>query len=257
MTRFITTLLLLALLVFGIESFITAHQYGWWLPEMVSSYGGAIDNLFYLILGMVTFFFILTEGLLIWCVFVYSGKRDTKATFSHGNHKLELLWTAIPAVLLLVIAFSQMSTFAEIRFDSAFEKEGRQEPIARVWAAQFDWHFQYPGRDGVFDTADDIDRPFEFIVPVGQDVRFDLRSRDVIHSFFVPQFRIKQDAMPGMQVPVWFHATKEGVYDLICAELCGWGHYKMAGKIHVLEQDDYEQWLEDQRAALYTNGEED
>jgi cytochrome c oxidase subunit 2 len=80
---------------------------------------------------------------------------------------------------------------------------------------------------------------------------FRLKSRDVLHSFFVPVFRLKQDAVPGMSIPVWFEATETGSYDLICAELCGWGHYKMAGRIHVVEQDEFERWLADKRAALY------
>jgi cytochrome c oxidase subunit 2 len=79
----------------------------------------------------------------------------------------------------------------------------------------------------------------------------------VLHSFFVPAFRLKQDALPGMTIPVWFNATKTGSYDLICAELCGWGHYKMAGRVHVLEQSEFDTWLKTQREALYANGSED
>ena len=79
----------------------------------------------------------------------------------------------------------------------------------------------------------------------------------MLHCFSVPAFRLKQDAVPGMTIPVWFEATEVGSYDLICAELCGWGHYKMAGRVHVMEKDDYTAWLEGQREALYTNGAED
>src|SRR3954469_25116554 len=96
-------------------------------------------------------------------------------------------------------------------------------PTAEVNASQFDWRFRYPGADGKLGTADDIENPFEFVVPVHEEVLFILRSRDVIHSFFVPYFRLKQDAVPGMAIPVWFEATQEGTYDLVCAELCGWG----------------------------------
>lgn len=251
--RFIVSLLFLALLVFGVWSFVIADEYGWWLPENVSSYGASIDRLFYLILWLVAFFFILTEGILIWAVFVYSRKSTTKATFSHGNHKLEMLWTAIPGVLLLVIAFAQMGTWAEIKFPSQFPDV---EPLAEVTASQFDWRFRYPGADGILGTADDIESAFEFVVPVDEPVRFNLRSRDVIHSFFVPQFRLKQDAMPGMSIPMWFQAEKVGVYDLICAELCGWGHYKMAGRVRVLSRPDYDAWMAQAVEDKYSNGSE-
>jgi cytochrome c oxidase subunit 2 len=88
-------------------------------------------------------------------------------------------------------------------------------------------------------------------------VVFNLRSRDVIHSFFVPQFRLKQDALPGHTIPVWFNATEEGAYDLVCAELCGWGHYKMAGRVRVVSQTEYDQWLADLEAHWFSNGKED
>ena len=252
--RLTTTFLLTAVLVLGIWTFVMAKDHGWWLPPQHSSYGQAVDNLFYLILWMVGVFFVLTEGVLVYCVFKYSAKRDTKATFTHGNHRLELLWTFIPALLLLLIAFSQMSTWAEMKFEGGFPK---QPPIARVWASQFDWHFVYPGRDGEFGTSDDLDTAFEFVVPVDEPVVFELRSRDVIHSFFVPLFRLKQDAMPGLSIPVWFKAEKTGVYDLVCAELCGWGHYKMAGRVRVLSRPDYDKWLEDLEAHHDSNGSEE
>jgi cytochrome c oxidase subunit 2 len=252
--RFIITLLLLALLVLGVWTFVDAPNHGWWLPPNLSTFGHDIDRLFYLILWMVAFFFVLTEGILIWCVFAYSKKRDTKSQYTHGHHKLEMLWTAIPGALLLVITFTQMGTWAEIKFKGSFPQV---EPIAEVWASQFDWRVRYPGPDGRVGTMDDTESPFEFVVPVGEPVRFQLRSRDVIHSFFVPYLRIKQDAMPGMSIPVWFQAEKEGSYDLVCAELCGWGHYKMAGRLKVLSRPAYDAWLKQARTEMLSNGSED
>ncbi|MFN0244218.1 MAG: cytochrome c oxidase subunit II [Planctomycetota bacterium] len=252
--RFIATLLFLALLVLSVWTFVEAPKYGWWLPPNVSSYGGDIDYLFFLILWMVAFFLVLTEGLLVYCIWVYGAKRDTKSTYTHGSHKLELLWTAVPAVLLLFIAFSQMGAWAHIK--SADETD-HALPLAEVYASQFDWRFRYPGDDGKFGTMDDIESPFEFVVPVDEKVVFHLRSRDVIHSFFVPYFRLKQDAMPGMMIPVWFKAEKAGTYDLICAELCGWGHYKMAGRVRVVSRAEYQQWLDNAKREMFSNGQED
>jgi cytochrome c oxidase subunit 2 len=116
---------------------------------------------------------------------------------------------------------------------------------------------RYPDEEGNFNGANIIESAYDIYVPVDTAVVFNLRSRDVLHSFFVPQFRLKQDAVPGMSIPMWFEATEVGDYDLICAELCGWGHYKMAGKVHVLEKADYEAWLAGQREALMANGSED
>ena len=94
-------------------------------------------------------------------------------------------------------------------------------------------------------------------MPVDEDVVFILHSRDVLHSFFVPEFRLKQDAVPGMAIPVWFNSTKEGTYDLICAELCGWGHYKMAGRVEVVSRDEYDAWMAEQQAIVMSNGTEE
>jgi len=252
--RILTTLLLLALLGLGVWTFADAHNHGWWLPPNLSTYGPDIDRLFYLILWMVAFFFVLTEGILVWCVLAFHDKRKGKATFTHGNHKLEMLWTAVPGVLLLIITFTQMGAWARIKFSSSFPD---RPPIAEVYASQFDWRFVYPGDDGRFGTADDLENAFEFVVPVDEPVVFHLRSRDVIHSFFVPYLRVKQDATPGMVIPVWFEAVEEGDYDLICAELCGWGHYKMAGRVKVVSRPAYEAWLRSMKAKLMSNGSED
>ena len=130
------------------------------------------------------------------------------------------------------------------------------KPIAQVWASQFDWRFQYPGADGVLGTMDDFESAHDFVVPAGEPVKFILRSRDVIHSFSVPQFRLKQDAMPGMAIPVWFQVDEDrpGDYELICMELCGWGHYKMAGKVRALPRAEYDAWVADQQAQFMSNG---
>lgn len=266
--RIIVTLLFTALLVLGIWTFVDAQTfllaplpdgYSWWWPVEVSTYGEDIDFLFVLIAVMILVFFVLTEGLLVYLVFKYSGKSQEKAVFSHGNHKLEMLWTAVPAGLLLIIAFSQMSTWAAIKFRS-----GPEEVFAEIFASQFDWRFRYPGEDGRFGTPDDIESAFELVVPDDQKVVFNLRSRDVLHSFFVPKLRLKQDAVPGMTIPIWFEIDQEELaleddhsFDIICAELCGWGHYKMAGRLRVLSRQEFDAWMEEKLAEKYSNGMEE
>ena len=265
--RYLSFLLLILVPVLGVWTFVSADQYGWWFPVNVSSYGGEIDRLFNLILWMVGITFVGTEVLLAWFFFKYSRRRSDKAVFSHGNHKLEMVWTAIPAVLLLFIAFSQMGTWAKIKFTGSFPQGeySIERPIGELWASQFDWRVRYPGADGELGTVDDFENAFELVVPADTDVVFDLRSRDVIHSFFVPEFRLKQDALPGHTIPVWFRAELrpedvergESSYDLVCAELCGWGHYKMAGSVRVMRRDLFERWMAEAEARWFSNGTED
>jgi cytochrome c oxidase subunit 2 len=257
--RYLFTLLLFLVPALGVWTFVEADRWQLWFPENVSSFGGDIDWLFNVIMYMVAFTFVLTEVCLAWFVFKYSAKNDTKGAFTHGSHKLEMVWTAIPAVALLFIAFLQMGTWAKIKFEGNFPKDGqytREKPIAEVWASQFDWRIRYPGDDGVLGTVDDLERSWEFVVPVNTDVVFNLRTRDVIHSFFVPEFRLKQDALPGHTIPMWFNAQKEGVYDLVCAELCGWGHYKMSGRVTVVSKEEFEKRMSEIKAEWFSNGKE-
>lgn len=258
--RLLVTLLLLAVPVLGVWTFVDAANHEWWFPERASTFAKPIDELFNLIMWMVGITFVLTEGALVWFVWKYAKKRSDKGVFTHGNHKLEMIWTAVPALVLLYIAFAQMGTWADIKFKKNFPADGRfttEKPIAEVWASQFDWRFRYPGDDGLLGTVDDIENAFEFVVPVNEKIVFQLNSRDVIHSFFVPQFRLKQDALPGHQIPVWFEADKEGLYDLICAELCGWGHYKMAGRVRVVSKSEYDERMLAMKSAWFSNGTEE
>lgn len=238
------SLLFLFVPIFCIAIFVVAPSYGWWLPENISSYGSKVDHLFKVILVIVTIAFIGTQALLVFALFKYSS-HDGKSTFIHTHHWLEIGWTIVPAVILVFIAFYQFDTWLEIKSPKSFPKN---EPDAEVLAGQFEWRIRYPGRDAKLGTVDDIVVVNELHVPVEKDFMIRLSSRDVLHSFFLPNLRVKQDAVPGMAIPVWFHATKEGTYDLLCAELCGWGHYKMRGILTVHSASGYEQWLNDQQA---------
>ncbi len=260
--RVLWSALFLAVPVLGVGTVVTASDHGWWFPITVSSYGPDVDRLFDLILWMVAITFVLTEVLLVYCIFVYGKKRPTKALHTHGNHTLEMVWTAVPALLLVFIAFSQMGAWSDIKIDMPDGSEpgnpySPEQPLAEIYASQFDWRVRYPDEHGSFDSADVVESPYDVYVPVGTKVVLRLKSRDVLHSFFVPAFRLKQDAVPGMEIPIWFEALEPGSYDLICAELCGWGHYKMAGRVHVLPQDEFRTWLAGARAALYSNGSAD
>jgi len=252
--RVFIALLFLLVPILGVWTFVDADRWGVWFPEVVSTYGGKIDFLFNVILWMVGITFVGTEVILVWAIMRYSKDKDGSATYTHGNHTLEIVWTAIPAVLLIFVAFSQMNAWSTVKMD--FPDDGPytlDTPMMEVIAGQFDWWARYPDEQGNFKGTEVIDVSFDIYVPVDTAVVFKLNSRDVLHSFFVPEFRLKQDAVPGMSIPVWFEATKTGSYDLICAELCGWGHYKMAGRVHVVEKQEYEDWLANKRKELYAN----
>ncbi len=125
-------------------------------------------------------------------------------------------------------------------------------PLAQVTGRQFEWLIQYAGADGLIGTPDDLHTVNELHVPENEDIVLQMKSRDVLHSFFLPNLRLKQDVVPGMKQFVWFKAKKVGAYDIVCAELCGWGHYKMKGRLTVESRDDFERWMETMLAEQNT-----
>jgi cytochrome c oxidase subunit 2 len=141
----------------------------------------------------------------------------------------------------LGIDFAGVSAYESIKG----EMPAREE-IVRVTGKQFNWDVTYPGSDGAFDTADDLTLENELHVPVGTVVHVVLESKDVIHSFFVPVFRLKQDVLPGRSITAWFEATETGEYEIGCAELCGYGHYKMRAVLTVHSAVDYASWIQEQ-----------
>lgn len=247
--RVVTALLFVALVAAGVWSFAVAPARGWWMPAPVSTYGGDVDRLFTWILWIIAFFFAATILCLAWVVW-RGGRARGSGRPVHGHARLELAWTIVPAAILIALAFAQVSLWNEMQAE-----RGRVgPPFARVRAAQFEWRFTYPGPDGRFDTADDLERPYELVVPVGERIVLSLASRDVIHGFFVPAFRLKQDVVPGVTITTWFEARETGSYDLLCTQLCGFGHYQMAGKVRVVSREDYATFLAAESAARVTNG---
>ncbi len=266
----------------------------WWLPENISTYGGRIDDLFYLILYITGVIFIAVEVILVVFLIKYRGRANQKAMYTHGNKTLEIIWTIVPAILLIFMALKSQTLWSEIKNKSHIPPNAI--PI-EIFAEQFAWNIRYPGPDGHFGTIhteliskdnpfgldttndvaakDDIITQDQLHIPVGQPVHVRLSSKDVIHSFFVPVFRLKQDAVPGMWIDLWFEATKttqqmrEEVktqirqqyandpnkleeelqkvdnlnYEIACAELCGLGHYRMRGYITIHTPEEFQNWL--------------
>ncbi len=218
------------------------HWYSWWmniLPDTASTYAPKIDAMFDLILWLTLIVFLLVEGVLIYFLWKYRSKPGRKALYYHGNNRLEIIWTAIPAMILVFLAIFSNSLWSEIRSPDRFPKDA---PVIRISPRQFQWDITYPGPDGKFDTPDDINTINQLYLAVNEPVQIKLNAQDVIHSFFVPEFRIKQDAVPGMQTAVWINPTKAGDYEIGCAELCGLGHYRMKGYVHVIARDSLDRW---------------
>ncbi|MFM8578720.1 MAG: cytochrome c oxidase subunit II [Planctomycetaceae bacterium] len=239
-------LLFLAVTVFGVDVFAVAPFIDVWLPKDVSVHGKDVDSLFYFILALTGVVFIATETVLFWFIWKYdvANRGSEKATYIHGSHVVEVIWTILPAVTLLFLAIYQMNAWADVKM-----RRPVIAPTVEVVARQFEWRLRYPGRDGELGTPDDLHLVNDLHLPIDEDVLIQLKSMDVLHSFFLPNLRIKQDAVPGMKIPVWFKGTETGEYDLVCAELCCWGHYKMKGRLTLESRKDFEAWLERQYAA--------
>ncbi len=211
-----------------------------WLPENVSTFGAEIDSLLYLTYYITGAVFILVTVLMVLFLVMFRHREGRRAVYSHGNTTMEIIWTVVPAIILLVLAFMSVSTWTKVKANAPPSDFNLQ-----VTAKQFNWEILYPGPDGKFGTQDDFTVENEMHVPVNKVVRIILKSKDVIHSFFLPNLRLKQDAVPGMDILVWFEATKTGKYELPCAELCGFGHSGMLGWLYVDTPEDYEKWVKE------------
>lgn len=232
----------------------------WWFPENISAHGVGIDQQFAITLTVVAIAFVAAQIGLGYTVWKYraSAADKERATYSHGNNRLEVIWTAITALIFISLAVAGQRVWASLHFQDA--PPGTFE--IRVVAQQFQWNFHYPGKDNAFgrtdpklindgnqnfvgldDTdehaKDDIVAP-TLVVPLNRPVRIVLNSRDVTHSLWIPNMRFKQDAVPGLEIPVHFTAQKVGLYEIACAELCGQLHYKMGAKMLVLPEDEHQ-----------------
>src|SRR3990170_3781631 len=211
-----------------------------WLPENVSTFGPEIDRLFTLVYYITGAVFLLVTVVLALALLLYRRRAGRRAVYSHGNTTLELVWTIIPAIILVVISFLSQATWAKVKAHMP-----PAQVHLEVTGKQFNWEVVYPGPDGKFGTADDLKLDNEIHVPVNQVVHGKLKSKDVIHNFFLPNLRFKQDAVPGREQDFWFQVTKPGKYEMPCAELCGFGHSGMNGYLYVHTPEDYQQWLKE------------
>jgi cytochrome c oxidase subunit 2 len=242
----------------------------WWFPvDITANYGHAIDHQFMLTLVITGIIFVVAQVALAYAVWRFRDRRDgRKAGYSHGNNKLELTWTVAAAIIFIGLNLMGYHIWASVHFMGAQQGSMRVE----VWGQQFAWYFRYPGPDGKFgpvhvekvddatgnflglDRDHDPDSKDDIVtatlgIPVNQPVELILRSKDVTHSFFVRELRLKQDLVPGMEIPIHFTATRVGTYEIACAELCGLGHYKMRAFLSVMQPEDFQKWLQSMAQA--------
>jgi len=240
----------------------------WWFPDAISAHAKAYDAHFLVTLWVIGVIFVVAQALLAFVIFRYRDRGQTPSSTS-GSSTLEIVWTSATAVVFLGLAFAGQGIWAGVHLDSPDPRALRVEVLAK----QFAWSYRYAGADGVFGTVnikkidDSAGNPFGIDpadtrgrdditaailrVPAGRPVELQLKSRDVIHNFFVRELRLKQDVVPGLTIPLRFTADKPGTYEVPCSELCGLGHHQMRSSLVVMPPDEFDQWLrEEQQKAV-------
>jgi cytochrome c oxidase subunit 2 len=245
----------------GIGVFVLgARRY---LPEVASEHGAGIDvMLFYLLATTGT---LVVIGHLVLGYFVFRFSRAERASGSLPGPGAQRFWSVAPAILMSLLAEGGVLVLGIPVFGQLYTQDPPEDAVVvEVTGEQFTWNVRYPGRDGQFgrtdpalittDNALGIDRADPAAaddvldlalihVPVNRPVKVRLRSKDVLHSFFLPNHRIKQDAVPGMTIEMWFVPNREGEFELACTELCGFGHYQMRGFLRVVSDQEFQRYL--------------
>lgn len=243
-----------------------------------SDHGLKTDKMFWMSMGIITLAFIVTTFLLFYFSYKYSFSKNRVAKFYPENHTLELIWTIIPAVVMAGLVFSGWRAWSQIMSEAP-----KDAIVIEIVAQQFGWKVRYGGVDDnklgnydfkKIDNTNDLGIDFtdekslddfipgEFHIPKGVPVLMKIRSKDVLHSFNMPDLRVKMDAVPGMPTKFWFTANKttsekraetnnpEYNYKVNCAEICGNGHYAMAINFYVDEPEDFKKWYAEQKPFL-------
>lgn len=210
-----------------------------------SSYAADIDGLFNLINLIVGIWFVAAEGVLLYFIIRFRRKEGVKAQYITGEEKHHKKWVTYPHLLVIILDVVLIAGTMVVWNKVKINLPEADETI-RVISQQWAWTFVHPGPDGKLDTADDIAMIDELHVRKGTVYHFKLESKDVVHSFSVPVFRLKQDAVPGRTITGWFEPTKTGEFDIQCAEICGIGHGLMPARIMIESAADHEKWMASQ-----------
>lgn len=209
-----------------------------WFPVQASTQGKEIDTLWDVLIIASVPIFVLVTVVVCTCVIKFRqrpGEEFKDGPPIHGNTRLEVIWTAIPAIIIVGLVVFAWQTMREI------DKKPSSRMVVTVTGQQFAWSFEYPQAGGK------PVRTNQLYVPEGQSIEFRVKSVDVIHDFWVPAFRMKLDAVPGITGSYRVTPTRTGDYDIVCAELCGLGHSTMRQTAHVLSKPRFDAWLAAQK----------
>lgn len=275
-------LLLLLVLVGGLWWFFSyAHsEFTRYTVPIASEHGYAIEEMFWITIVLTLIVFVVTHVLLFLFAYIYRYNKKRRASYYHENDKLEIIWTVIPGLVLMVLIFNGWRHWVDITAPAPADSE-----VIEVVGYQFAWAARYGGKDGTLGKADyrlidaenrigvdfsdpvaaDDFIPREIHIPKGRPVKFRIRALDVIHSFYSPHFRMQMYAVPGMETTFWITPTKttkemreeldnpDFNYEIACNKICGKGHFAMRHIIIVDEPEDYDNWYATQKSWLEKN----
>jgi cytochrome c oxidase subunit 2 len=227
-------------IIVGVLVVITAIVMGWILntvlplPTAAATQAGTLDALFRVHMWLIAILFALVVVFMVYSLVVFRrGKSTDEGDHFEGNTTLEILWTAIPLVIVVVFSYIGIRTLAEVTAAPP------DELVVKVDGQQWNWLFTYPNGT----------QSPDLVVPVNQNLTMEMNSKDVIHSFWVPEWRVKQDVVPGMTTHVHYTTDKVGEYSLLCNQICGYNHTGMIAKVRVVPKEEFTAWLQDQLAA--------
>ena len=230
-------------------------------PEDISENGHLIDWLFDYTTYMNIFFFILVCVGLFGFTYIYHYKKNKKPYYTYGNKPIHIWTVTIIGIAVFIGIDATITTISNNDLRDVFlnwPKEKEKPLKVEVMAQQWVWKFRYAGKDEVFNTQDDIVLVNDLRVPINRKLLFQVTSKDVIHSFFIPNARRKVDAMPGRISRIWMELNKAGKYPIVCAEMCGTHHYMMGAKLTTYTPEEFDNWMgQAQRLAIETNDPED
>jgi cytochrome c oxidase subunit 2 len=224
------------------------HLIEYFLPS-ASTFSHDIDFIFSLVFWVVGIWFLATEGIFFWLILRFRKRADVKAQYITGELHHEKKWVHWPHMAVLVFDVIILIAAVKVWYTVKQDLPPAQETV-RVVAQQWAWSFVHPGPDGALDTADDIRTVDELHVKADTLYHFKLASRDVLHSFSIPVFRLKQDVIPGRIITGWFKATKTGTYDIQCAEICGIGHALMPARVVIETPEQHTAWMASQTGSV-------
>ena len=249
------------LLVLVVGSVLFTFVSPWWFMDIASNWGG-IDTTVLITFWVCGVVFVAVGLFMVYCLWKYRHREDARAEYEPENSRLEWALTIITTVGVVAMLAPGLIVWED--YVNVPEEAQEFEVLAQQWK----WSFRFPGEDGKFGAVDvrniEPNNPFGMDpndargnddvliatntvhLPVNQPYKALLRSNDVLHDFFVPEFRAKMDSVPGMITYFWFEPTKEGKYEILCAELCGWGHYTMRGWVEIDTREDFDAWLASQ-----------